>query len=46
VTDPAECTLSTLIELSTGDFISIFMRNLTNSTGVFINCLNFIATQI
>jgi len=46
VTDPAECTLSTLIELSTGDFISIFMRNLTNSTGVFINCLNFVATQI
>ena len=45
-TDPAECTLSTLIELSTGDNITIWMRNVTNTTSVFINCLNFVATQI
>jgi len=45
-TDPAECTLNTLIELSTGDNLTILMRNLTNSTGVLIRCLNFVVTQI
>ena len=45
-TDPSECTMLTLIELTTGDDLYIFARNLASGVDIFVNCLNFIVTQI
>jgi len=44
--DPGESTMNTLIELSTGDLLNIWVTNLSDPVGVIVNCLSFVATQI